>query len=153
MSDAWINHTLSACRGGQLRACRAALSAGVLPPQPTSGLSADSVVHHGQSNPEARRDFCALMEEGPAAAVDDVEELYAAGLPRGLPGNLHSVALDHRVELLERLAVVRAAKARLPVHSARTVRASNKTATSDPFSIAIAFRKVRRMLVELRPPQ
>ena len=38
----------------------------------------------------------ANFDAGPASAIDAVEELYAAGLPLGLPGGLAMVALHHR---------------------------------------------------------
>ena len=38
----------------------------------------------------------ALLELGPAGAVDDVEALYEIGLPHGLPGGLSSLAIAER---------------------------------------------------------
>ena len=40
-----------------------------------------------------------LLKEGVAGSVDDVDELYAAGVPRGLEGGLALVATNHRAEL------------------------------------------------------
>lgn len=56
--------------------------------------------------PDALSRVNAALVAGPASAVDDVDELYAAGLPEGLPGNLHHVASVARAELLEHRARV-----------------------------------------------
>ena len=45
----------------------------------------------------------ALLEAGSAAAVEDLEELYDAGLPRGLPGGLAALAISQRAELIHRV--------------------------------------------------
>ena len=52
-----------------------------------------------------------LLEEGVAGSVDDVDELYAAGVPRGLEGGLALVATNHRAELMARVQRARELKA------------------------------------------
>ena len=47
-----------------------------------------------------------LLEEGPSAAVGDAEELYATGLPHGLPGRLAHVALNNRELLVTKVKKV-----------------------------------------------
>ena len=53
-----------------------------------------------RANPGALAKVRALMAAGSAAAVDDPEELHAAGLPRALPGGLASDAIHQRAKLL-----------------------------------------------------
>jgi len=61
----------------------------------------------------ALRGVLDALGEGPGSAVDDVQELYSAGLPSGLHGNLHAVAQTHRLELLRRHNHVKALRAAL----------------------------------------
>ena len=49
----------------------------------------------------------ALLAQGPAGAVENVDELYAAGLPMGLPGGLTTLALHQREALIEKATTVR----------------------------------------------
>ena len=44
-----------------------------------------------------------LLDDGATAAVDDVAELAAAGLPRDLQGGLAALAIHQRKELLQRV--------------------------------------------------
>eukprot|EP00966_Prymnesium_polylepis_P101897 2359818-Prymnesium_polylepis.1 len=68
----------------------------------------------------------ALLNEGAAAAVDNLEELYAAGLPLGLPGRLSEVALAEREELIARTRAVRALRSALEGVRASTRRVGGK---------------------------
>ena len=67
----------------------------------------DEVRARREANPSGLRSVLAKLEAGPAGAVDDVEVLYLAGLPVGLPGGLHALALRKRDELLQRHLVRR----------------------------------------------
>ena len=74
------------------------LAAPVVTPQAASLASATAVMAVSQG---ALRGVLDALNEGPGSAVADREELYAAGLPMGLPGNLHLVAQHERQELLK----------------------------------------------------
>ena len=89
---------------------RATLALGAQPPAPGGGSSMDSVSTRATANPSALSNVAKALKKGPASAVDDVDELYEAGLPRGLPGGLHVIAINERAELLSRLARVKAAQ-------------------------------------------
>ena len=54
--------------------------------------------------------FFSMLEEGTAGAVDDVNELYEAGLPEGLPGGLADLARSQQSALVARTKGVRALK-------------------------------------------
>ena len=64
-------------------------------------------------DPEAARSARLMLEAGPAGAVENLDELMRAGLPQGLPGNLHAVAMNERAQLLARHDKVAKARARL----------------------------------------
>lgn len=96
-----------AARGG-LASGRLLLELGAAPADDTLGIEAADRSRAPGWTSTGR----ALLEEGPAAAVDDAEELYAIGLPRGLPGGLVQVALAHRERLIAQVKNVRELSAR-----------------------------------------
>ena len=83
-----------------------------IPPAPdgTGGLE---FAAERRAAPEALDDVKLLLQAGPAGAVENVEELYEIGLPRGLQGGLAGVAINHRAQLVELVRRARAAKQNL----------------------------------------
>ena len=80
------------------------------PPSAPSGTALDSTSALGRVNLSVLGLAIERLQSGPASAVDDLPKLYAAGLPEGLPGNLLTVAMNERPELLARLARVAVAR-------------------------------------------
>jgi hypothetical protein len=89
---------------GSFSAVRRLLAVGAAPLEDTWG---DEAAARAATNPAALSAVKALLEAGPAAAVEGVEELYSVGLPQGLPGNLSTLAIVHRDELLQRTRELR----------------------------------------------
>ena len=85
------------------------LAVGASDPTDASGL--DEAAFQTQLDPTGQMVTQALLDGGACSAVEDVEDFYAVGLPKGLPGGLAFLALDHREELLQRCRVVQAARA------------------------------------------
>ena len=83
-------------RSRPLAKARAILSTGAAPVY----LFSDSVAERQRARPGGLKEARRLLELGPAGSVDDVEELYAAGVPVGLPSGLAWVAIHHREELI-----------------------------------------------------
>ena len=71
---------------------------------------ASTIIHQNQG---AFASFRSSIEGGAGTAVDKVEELYALGLPPGLPGGLAAVAIDHRAELIRHLEELHAKRAKM----------------------------------------
>ena len=71
---------------------------------------ASTIIHQNQG---AFASFRSSIEGGAGTAVDNVEELYALGLPPGLPGGLAAVAIDHRAELIRHLEELHAKRAKM----------------------------------------
>ena len=80
------------------------------PPSAPSGTALNSTSALGRANLSVLGLAVERLQSGPASAVDDLPKLYAAGLPEGLPGNLLTVAMNERPELLARLARVAVAR-------------------------------------------
>ena len=93
-----------------LERVRTGLTSDGAPPSAPSGTALDSTSALGRVSLSVLGLAVERLQSGPAGAVDDLQELYAAGLPAGLPGNLHMVAMNERQELLARLARVAAAR-------------------------------------------
>jgi hypothetical protein len=93
-----------------LERVRTGLTSDGAPPSAPSGTALDSTSALGRVSLSVLGLAVERLQSGPAGAVDDLQELYAAGLPAGLPGNLHLVAMNERQELLARLARVAAAR-------------------------------------------
>ena len=95
-----------------LQRVRTGLTGAGAPPAAPSGTALDSTSALARSSRSALGRAVERLRAGPASAVDEVQPLYDAGLPRGLPGNLHAIAMsDERAELLARRARVAAASA------------------------------------------
>jgi hypothetical protein len=67
---------------------------------PMGDENADGFAARRRARPEDLRRQLQLIDVGPAGAVENVEELYEAGLPEGLPGGLALVAIQDRETLL-----------------------------------------------------
>ena len=98
-------------RSNSLVGLRGQICLGVEPPASGGGPDLDSLDRRSKINPSTLHGVRTALETGPASAVDDVDELYEAGLPRGLPGGLHLIAINERAGLLSQLARVKAARA------------------------------------------
>ena len=106
--SAWMGSVAaggSTAGGGSASQLRSLLEVGAA--DPVLGAEADEVAARARAQPAELRATRSLLEGGLEAAVDDVEELYDAGLPRGLPGGLSVVAITHRGKLLRRVKAVR----------------------------------------------
>jgi hypothetical protein len=88
-----------------VRAVNRLCATGAAAPDETMG---DELVALSRSRPEGLAKVTSLLEEGPAAAVDDADAFYSIGMPFGLPGGLAGLCISKRVEVLERVAHVRA---------------------------------------------
>jgi hypothetical protein len=86
-----------------LATARQLLTVGVAPLSEAGAPAEEAAARHA-GQPGAVHRARALFDLGPAGAVDNVHELYEAGLPVGLPGRLAAVALHHRAELMERVS-------------------------------------------------
>ena len=91
--------TASSC-GAALASMRANITVGAASVD-EQGLDAATTILH--QNPGAFARFRSSIEGGAGTAVDNVNELYALGLPAGLPGGLAALAMEHRPELVQRL--------------------------------------------------
>ena len=80
---------------------------------PMGDENTDGVAARRRACPEDLRRQLQLIDVGPAGAVENVEELYEAGLPEGLPGGLALVAIKDRETLLAKVRRAHAAKAAL----------------------------------------
>ena len=76
-------------------------------PAPHDGGLAGQVAARVASSPSAFAAAGAILEAGPAGMVDNAEELYELGLPRGLGGGLAEVAFHHRADLIARVKEAR----------------------------------------------
>ena len=104
LSAAEVDARLASTSSLQLTAARVLLETGAAP---LDDLLHDAIARGQPGDRAARSAARVLLEAGPAAAVDNVEELYEAGLPAGLPGGLAEVAIDHRETLLEKVRLAR----------------------------------------------
>ena len=93
-----------------LSSVRRLLKVGAAPHVDAFGEECASRAH---ANPAGLSRAVELLKAGPAAAVDNVEELYAAGLPVGLPGGLSTLAVSQREELMGRVMQQRILRAEL----------------------------------------
>ena len=87
------------------------LAVGASDPADASGL--DEAAFQTQLDPTGQMVTQALLDGGACSAVEDVEDFYAVGLPKGLPGGLALLALDRREELLQRCRAMQTARALL----------------------------------------
>ena len=84
---------------GSMGRVRMLLKVGVAP---IGDSSLDEVTTRLGANTTALGKVKALLEAGPAGAVEDVDALVAIGLPRDLPGGLARVAIHSREEFVKR---------------------------------------------------
>ena len=109
----WDN-TASSC-GVALASMRANITVGAASVDEQGLDTATTILHQ---NPGAFARFRSSIEGGAGTAVDNVNELYALGLPAGLPGGLAALAMEHRPELVQR--VERLADKRTKMQSMRS---------------------------------
>ena len=119
-----------------------------VPPAP-EGADSLAFPEERRAHPEALVGVNLLLCAGPAGAVDNVEELYAAGLPRGLSGGLAGVAINHRHHLLDLVRRAQAAKQKLEdlVRSAANTKKQGATRSSGQHDNLRTGARLRHMAV------
>jgi hypothetical protein len=90
MADEMAGRIAAAGSSGSMGRVRSLLEVGVAP---IDDSSLDEVTTRRGANPMALGKVKAMLEAGPAGAVEDVDALVAIGLPRDLPGGLARVAI------------------------------------------------------------
>ena len=115
MADPLHARAAAMSAAGTMATARHLLGVGTAPLEDTFGSDVADRTRGGSAVFARAR---ALLDEGASSSVDAPEELFALGLPAGLPGGLALVAVAHRATLISKVSATRALKATMEAAAA-----------------------------------